>query len=323
MEAGQRKEGPGLDAADRASTANLNFLIITGLSGAGKTEALRFFEDAGYFCIDNLPPALIPKVAELHRQSGGGTRGVAVVVDIRGGTFFDDALQSIEALEEAGIPCHVLFLEADEATLVRRYKESRRQHPLAPEGRVVEGIAAERARLEALRGRAHRVIDTSALSRHALRETLRRLYAAAGDPEPALSVTLLSFGFKHGLPLDADLVFDARCLPNPHYVSSLRARTGLEGAVSAYVLQWPLARQYLDRLGEYLEFVLPLYAAEGRRHLTVAVGCTGGRHRSVVVVEELARRLSRSAFRVRVQHRDVAQADSDAAAASDAEDMAE
>ncbi|HEX6987834.1 MAG TPA: RNase adapter RapZ [Bacillota bacterium] len=296
------------------------FVIITGLSGAGKTEALRCFEDMGYYCIDNLPPALLPKVAELRGRNGDGLLRVAVVIDIRGGTFFDDALQSVSGLEEAGVPCHVLYLEADEPTLVRRYKETRRRHPLAPGGRVVDGIAAERARLEALRGRAQRIVDTSQLARKDLRDLLHRLYGEEDDRPPrTLSLTLLSFGFKYGLPVDADLVFDSRWLPNPYYDPALRQCTGRDPVVVSYVMRAPLARQFVDRLVDYLAFVIPLHAAEGREHLVVAVGCTGGRHRSVVVVEELARRLGPRVHELHVTHRDLELGEHDVAAAADRE----
>ncbi|MFO7245871.1 MAG: RNase adapter RapZ [Thermaerobacter sp.] len=299
----------------------LRLVIITGVSGAGKTEALRCFEDMGYFCIDNLPPALLPEVAQLRARSGGRLRRVAVVIDIRGGVFFEDALQSVAALEAAGVPCHILFLEAQEETLVRRYKETRRRHPLAPEGRVTDGIAAERARLSALRSRAQRIVDTSGLSRRDLRDLLRRLYADDPRGSPGtVSLTLLSFGFKYGLPLDADLVFDSRWLPNPYYVPALRSRTGCDPGVAEYVLQSPQARQFVERLADYLRFVLPLHAAEGREQLVAAVGCTGGRHRSVVIVQELARRLGSEVRDLHVIHRDMHVQEPDAAAAVDPED---
>lgn len=294
----------------RGSTAAepLRLVIITGMSGAGKTEALRCFEDMGYFCIDNLPPALLPEVAGLRSPNGGGLRRAAVVIDIRGGTFFDDALQAVAALEEAGVACHILFLEAQEEALVRRYKETRRRHPLAPEGRVVDGIAAERARLASLRARAHRIVDTSGLARKDLRELLRRLYADdGGRPSQAVSLALLSFGFKYGLPLDADLVFDSRWLPNPYYVPALRPSTGRDAAVVAYVLQAPQAGEFVDRLVDYLDFVLPLHAAEGREQLVVAVGCTGGRHRSVVIGNLLWEYLRERLPSVTTEHRDLSQ----------------
>jgi len=304
---------PAGDAAEP-----LQLVIITGMSGAGKTEALRCFEDMGYFCIDNLPPALLPRVAELRARDGGGLRRVAAVIDIRGGTFFDDVEQAVARLEAGGVPCHVLFLEAGEQTLVRRYKETRRRHPLAPEGRVVDGIAAERARLATLRARADRIIDTSELHPKDLRGLLRRFYAGgAGRSSGDLSITLISFGFKYGLPLDADLVFDARWLPNPYYVPALRPASGRDEAVASYVMKAPEAGPFLDRLVDYLQFVLPLHAAEGREQLVVAVGCTGGRHRSVVIVEALARRLRPYGHDLRVIHRDLELNERDAAATAD------
>ncbi|HEY8449860.1 MAG TPA: RNase adapter RapZ [Bacillota bacterium] len=296
--------------ADR-ETFPISLVIITGLSGAGKTEAMRAFEDMNYFCIDNLPPALIPKVAELCRQSAAGVKRVAIVVDIRGGEFFDTVLQSFEALELQGIPYHILFLEADDATLVRRYKETRRRHPLAPEGRVTDGIARERQRLRSLRERAHRIVDTSGLDRYTLRQRLRALYGEDALTR-GLRVTILSFGFKHGLPLDADFVFDLRCLPNPYYEVALRAQTGLDTPVQDYVLKWPLSHQYLDRLTDFLRFSLPLFQASGREQVVIALGCTGGRHRSVVFAEELARRLRGHFPNLQVEHRDLGRAPAEA-----------
>lgn len=289
--------------ADR-STPPIQLVVITGLSGAGKTEAMRAFEDMNYYCIDNLPPALIPTVATLCRQASGGVSRVAVVIDIRGGEFFDSALQSLDALANSGIPYHILFLEADEETLVRRYRESRRRHPLAPQGRVVEGIAEERRRLMSLRARADRIVDTSGIDRYALRKKLREMYA--GDSQRnGLQVTLLSFGFKHGLPMDADMVFDLRLLPNPYYEPSLRPLTGLDPAVREYVLGSPQGRMVLEQLANHLDNMLPLYEASGREHLLVTIGCTGGRHRSVVMVEELAARLRKKFPNLTVQHRDI------------------
>lgn len=279
------------------------FVIITGLSGAGKTQALRSLEDLGFFCIDNLPPALIPKVAELCAQSAGRIKKIAVVTDIRGGEFFDSALEALGDLEKTGFRYQILFLEASDDTLIRRYKESRRTHPLAPHGRIPEGIAGERRRLEEIRGRAHRIIDTTALAPQGLRERLTRIFTGEGS-FPGLAVNLVSFGFKHGIPLDADLVLDVRFLPNPYYVASLRPLSGNNQKVREYVLKWPLTTQFIERMEDFVRFLLPHYSTEGKKQLTVAIGCTGGRHRSIVIANRLAETLRTAGHPVTVDHRD-------------------
>ncbi len=281
----------------------IRFVIITGLSGAGKTEAVRCLEDLGFFCVDNLPPTLIPKFAELCLQSGGKLNRIALVVDIRGGDFFDSALEALEALERTGFVCEILFLEASEEVLVRRFKETRRRHPLAVEGRIVEGLAEEVRRLEVLRGKAHHIIDTSNLTPRELRRLVAERFAGEG-PAGRMAVNLVSFGFKYGLPLDADMVLDVRFLPNPHYVPSLRPLTGEEADVREYVLKWPLTKQFLTRAWALLSFLLPHYVSEGKSQFTLAVGCTGGQHRSVVIANILAERIRALGFRASVTHRD-------------------
>lgn len=284
---------------------DLKFVIVTGLSGAGKTQAIKTLEDLGFFCVDNLPPALIPKFAELFSQSPGNIKRVGLGIDIRGGDFFDSAVEALEELEETGFAYQILFLEADDETLVRRYKETRRRHPLAPQGRVLEGIREERRLLGELRGRAHRIIDTSNKSVHDFRQEIMGLFS--GEQEVSrLIVSLVSFGFKHGLPLDADLVFDVRFLPNPHYVESLRDLDGNHHLVKDYVLKWPLSRKFTRRLFSLLDFLLPYYISEGKTQLTIAVGCTGGQHRSIVIVNRLGQFLKERGFTVVVEHRDVA-----------------
>lgn len=297
----------------------LQLVIITGLSGAGKTQAVHAFEDMGYFCVDNLPPTLIPKFAELCLE--GQHSRVAVVVDIRGGEFFASTAQALEELDRMGVPYRILFLEADDDTLVRRFKETRRRHPLARDVRVVDAIAAERRLLEGLRGRAHAVIDTSGLNPHELRRAIFRRFAD-DQGGPSLTVNIVTFGFKHGLPADADLVFDVRFLPNPHYVPSLRDASGSDPRVRDYVLQWSVTRDFLKRLNQLIDFLVPQYLNEGRTQLTIAVGCTGGRHRSVVIGEQLARHLRARFPSVAVQHRDV-EAGAIPAAALDAGGIAE
>ncbi|MCL5039957.1 MAG: RNase adapter RapZ [Firmicutes bacterium] len=284
--------------------SDIRFIIITGLSGAGKSQALHTFEDLGFFCIDNLPPALIPKFAELCLQSEGKINRVALVTDIRGGEFFDHLAEALEDLETIGFAYQILFLEANDETLVRRFKETRRRHPLAPHGRVLEGIQAEKKRLEALKARAYLVLDTSDLTPQKFREQVVQLFA--GDEKLGrMIITVVTFGFKYGVPLDADLVFDVRFLANPHYVDILRPLTGNDEEVKRFVLKSPVAQQFLRRLLGLVEFLLPHYVSEGKTQLTVAIGCTGGRHRSVVIGNRLTEFFRERDYVVLVEHRDI------------------
>ncbi len=283
----------------------VHLYVITGYSGAGKSEAIAAFEDSGYFCVDNLPPRMIAALGELFLHGGSGVRRAAVVTDVRGGTYFDDLLAVLGELAEAGLDPTVLFLEADEETLVNRFKETRRRHPLAPDGRVLEGIRAEREVLGPLRERADVVMDTTGLTGAMLR---RRVTTDLLDPESTsrLALTLLTFGFKNGPPRDADLVFDVRFLPNPHYREDLRPLTGRDPAVVEHVESGALASDYYQRLLPLLDFLIPAYISEGKTHLTIAIGCTGGRHRSVTVADRIARHIaSRDDVSPRVVHRDV------------------
>ena len=281
-------------------------VIITGLSGAGKSNALQAFEDAGYFCIDNLPPRMIPAVMETTAQGKGGPDGVVVVMDIRGRRYFGEELErSLEAVErEDGWERRIMFIESDDPTLVRRYKESRRPHPAAIHGDVLEAIRAERRDLAALREKADLVVDTSGYS--AL-DTRLRFKKLAESFSSRLTVSLISFGFKHGAPLDVDTLLDVRFLPNPHYDPELRPLTGRDEPVREAVLGQDDAREFLERAGELLSFLIPRYAAEGKTYFTLGVGCTGGRHRSVVIVEELARRLRQEDAEIDlfIRHRDL------------------
>jgi UPF0042 nucleotide-binding protein len=281
-------------------------VIITGLSGAGKSNALQAFEDAGYFCIDNLPPRMIPAVMETAAQGNGGPDGVVVVMDIRGRRYFGEELErSLEAVEkESGWERRILFVESDDPTLVRRYKESRRPHPAARDGDVLAAIRAERRELAALREKADLVVDTSGYS--AL-DTRLRFKKLAESFSSRLTVSLTSFGFKHGAPLDVDTLFDIRFMPNPHYDSKLRPLTGHDEPVREAVLGQHDAQEFLERASGLLSFLIPRYAAEGRTYFTLGVGCTGGRHRSVVIVEELARRLRQEDGEIDlfVRHRDL------------------
>jgi UPF0042 nucleotide-binding protein len=284
--------------------AGMDFIVVTGMSGAGKSAASRCLEDLGFFCIDNLPAALIPKVAELCAQSEKRIERVALVVDVREGRFLDDLVGTLADLRRDGHRVRVVFLDASDEALVRRFSESRRPHPLAPGGSASEGIRAERARLADLKANADLVIDTSGFTVHEFRKLLATAFLDLPGP-PGMALNLVSFGYRHGLPVDADLVFDARCLPNPHFVESLRPLTGHARSVVDYVLASAQSRGFLDRVQQLLTYALPLYVHEGKAYLTVAIGCTGGRHRSVVLVEELARRLTDAGHQVSVRHRDV------------------
>ena len=290
------------DGADPAREVEL--VVITGHSGAGKSEAIAAFEDGGYFCVDNLPPRMIGSLGELFRHEGSGVECAAVVSDVRGGDYFDDLLQVLDDLEADGLKPTVLFLEADEETLVDRYKETRRRHPLAPEGRIVDGIRAEPAMLAPLRERADVVMDTGNLTGAMLRRRIAE--DMLGHHETGkMALTLLTFGFKNGPPHDADLTLDVRFLPNPHYVDDLRPLTGLDKRVRDYVEAGTQAGEFYGRLLPLLDFLVPAYVAEGKSHLTIAIGCTGGRHRSITVADRIRRELEeREDVVVHLKHRD-------------------
>jgi UPF0042 nucleotide-binding protein len=276
------------------------FLIITGLSGAGRSQAADTFEDLGWFVIDNLPPALISKVSELVQSPGSTTERVALVVGT--GQYFDELSPALDQLRQATPRVRVLFLEASDEVLVRRYENTRRRHPFA-EDTLLEGIQHERRVLDAVKAEADVVVDTSDLNVHQLRDRLLELFARDGGTPMRTSV--VSFGYKHGLPLDVDLVFDCRFLPNPHWIDDLRPLTGVDQAVRDYVLDQPDTKEFLARLDELLELLLPAYVREGKSYLSIGVGCTGGNHRSVVIAEELAGLLRKRGFDPTVSHRDV------------------
>ncbi len=282
------------------------FVVLTGLSGAGKSQAIRALEDLGHFCVDNLPITLIPTLAELSQRAGSDIPKVAIVVDVREGAFlrrFPKALRALRAMR--GLNPSLIFLEATDAALVRRFSETRRPHPLAHDRPVIDGIREERERLGPIRKLADDIVDTSDLTVHELREAFMAL--SRGRPATGrLLITCTSFGFKHGLPAEADLVFDVRCLPNPHFVPELRSRTGRDKAVVQFMEAHEATRAFLGHLMAFLRFVIPQYVAEGKSYLTVAIGCTGGRHRSVMIAEALRRGLSQlEGVRLRVRHRDI------------------
>jgi UPF0042 nucleotide-binding protein len=280
------------------------FIVLTGLSGSGKSQAIRALEDLGYFCVDNLPTTLIPTLARLSLY-GSGIDKVAIVVDVRERNFLSKfpkifrRLRSMRRLNPV-----LIFLEASNPALVRRFSETRRPHPMARRRSVTEGIREERVRMTAIRGLADEIIDTSDMTVHELRQFFMGL--SLGRSRGRLVITLLSFGYKHGLPVDADLVFDARCLPNPYFVPALRRRTGRDRAVIAFMERDPSTRDFIEHLEAYLRYVAPYYVAEGKAYLTIAIGCTGGRHRSVMIAERLRRALTGVGGRVRVRHRDLA-----------------
>lgn len=279
-------------------------VIITGLSGAGKSQVARCLEDMGYYCVDNLPPSLLPKFAELCVQSEGKISKVGLVIDIRGGRFFDSLSGALESLHQQGIFYEILFMEAVDEILIRRFKESRRRHPLSPLGRVLEGIALERKRMEELRGQANKIIDTSDLKVNELKDQINELYGSISlGSQLTLSVT--SFGYKFGLPIDADLVMDVRFLPNPYYLEEMREQTGLDDSVKEFVLDQEMTSQFLQQYIKLLEFLIPNYIREGKTHLGIAIGCTGGQHRSVALAAEIGTALLEMGYQVLIKHRDL------------------
>ncbi|MFZ5647864.1 MAG: RNase adapter RapZ [Bacillota bacterium] len=279
-------------------------VIVTGLSGAGKTQAVRSLEDIGFFCVDNLPPTLIPKFVELCAQSKKDVDKIALVVDIRGGEFFDALTEILGELDKIEIGYEILFLEASRETLLRRFKETRRSHPLGADGDVLHWIEEERSRLQDLRGRAHKVIDTSSLSNSQLREEINNLF---GDSAAVSNIRIIvaSFGYKYGLPIDSDLVFDVRFLPNPHYDPDLRPKTGNDPEVQDFVMSSPISGEFMERFFKLVEFLVPQYIKEGKTSLTIAIGCTGGVHRSVALANKLTDYLKGKKYNVRTKHRDI------------------
>ena len=283
----------------------MRFVIVTGLSGAGKTEATRSLEDLGYFCVDNLPPKLISKFAEACTQSQGKINKVALVIDIRGGIFFDDLFESLEYLKKENFKYEILFLDASDEMLVKRFKESRRSHPLSPDGRVLTGINEERMRLREIKDRADNIIDTSKYAIRDLREKINLLYGDGKGRDRSLTLTILSFGFKYGIPTDSDLVFVVRFIPNHFYIQELNPYSGLDEHVKNYVFEQKEAQEFVIKLKDMLYFLIPNYIKEGKRQLIVSIGCTGGRHRSVAIANEIYEELKASDYIVGIEHRDI------------------
>ncbi|MBN8193877.1 RNase adapter RapZ [Bacillus sp. NTK074B] len=285
------------------STNEVQLVIITGMSGAGKTVAIQSFEDLGFFCVDNLPPTLLPKFLELMKESGNKMNKVALVMDLRGREFFDHLFKALDELAETSwVSPQILYLDADDASLVRRYKETRRSHPLAPSGLPLEGIRQERELLEELKGRAQLIYTTSTMKPRELREKILTEFSV--NKKTIFTVNVVSFGFKHGLPIDADLVFDVRFLPNPHYIDHMRPKTGLDEEVSTYVLKWNETNKFIEKVTDLLSFMLPQYKREGKSQLVVAIGCTGGQHRSVALAEYLGHHFGKD-YQTKISHRDI------------------
>ena len=283
----------------------MKFVIVTGMSGAGKSTALKMLEDMGYFCVDNLPIALLPKFAELAHAPGSDISQVAVGVDIRNGRSLDEMSSVLEHLKASGVAYQILYLEASDEVLVKRYKETRRTHPLAKQGRVEDGIRQEREKLLYLKDNATYILDTSQLLTRELKKALEQIFAGEKNFKN-LMITVLSFGFKYGIPSDCDLVFDVRFLPNPYYVEGLKYKTGNDQEVQDFVMGYELSHTFLDKLVDMLEFLIPNYILEGKNQLVIGIGCTGGKHRSVTLANKLFEALSNCPeYGVRLEHRDV------------------
>ncbi|EAA0040700.1 TPA: RNase adapter RapZ [Listeria monocytogenes] len=284
------------------ASKQLKLVIITGMSGAGKTVAMQSLEDLGYFCVDNLPPSLLPKFWELMKESDKMDK-IALVMDLRGREFFDSIEPALDELDNNNfITTKILFLEADDKVLVSRYKETRRHHPLEPNGSVLDGINAERELLSDLKGRSQLVINTSNMAPRELRERINNEFQT--EDKDIFNVQLMSFGFKYGIPIDADLVFDVRFLPNPHYIDKMRPLTGLDEDVYEYVMKWPETQTFLDKLVDLLMFTLPFYKREGKTQLVIAIGCTGGQHRSVALTEFVGKAIQQK-YETTISHRDM------------------
>lgn len=282
----------------------MEFVVITGMSGAGKSQTIKYMEDMGFYCVDNMPPKLFTKFAEICSSSDSAITKVAFAIDTRGGVLFSELIECIDDFEKNIGNCDLLFLDANTDALVKRYKETRRMHPLAKNGNLIDGIEKEREMLSDIRKRADFVIDTSELKPKELRDKLRGVFEIETEPE-AMQINVMSFGFKYGLPIDADLVFDVRFLPNPFYISELKEKTGLDRDVSDYVKNSSVTSEFLEKLMDMMGFLVPHYIEEGKSNLVVAIGCTGGKHRSVTVANELFSYLISKGLNAYITHRDI------------------
>ncbi len=278
-------------------------IIVTGLSGSGKTQACRFLEDLGFFCVDNLPPVFIPKFMELCSHASHRVSRIVFVVDTRSREFFDNLLQVLEEMDKTDREYEMLFMDASDDVIIRRYKETRRSHPMAPASRISEGVAKERARLAAVRKKATYVIDTSNFTTANLRDKIKQIFGKNDGIE--MNISVLSFGFKFGMPLDADMVLDVRFLPNPFYIDSLRHKSGAVPEVAAYIEEKPATQEFLKRVDSLLEFLVPQYVKEGKSQLVIAIGCTGGMHRSVYVAGHIFSLLVKKGYNANLEHRDL------------------
>lgn len=285
----------------------MRFVVVTGMSGGGKSTALRMLEDVGFYCVDNLPVPLIEKFVELIAAPGGEVSKVALGLDVRADQAFDDVRKILEKLKESGYKFEILFMEANDRTLLKRYKETRRMHPLSPDGRIEDGIRKERDILSNIRIKSDYVIDTSSLLTRELKEELDRIFVQNKEYNN-LMVRILSFGFKHGIPADADLVFDVRFLPNPFYIDDLKHKTGNDAEVQDYVMSFPEAHIFIEKLSDMIEFLIPNYIKEGKYQLVIGIGCTGGKHRSVTLANKLYERMkNKGGYGINISHRDVGQ----------------
>lgn len=287
----------------------MQLFIVSGLSGAGKSTVMSILEDSGYFCVDNLPPVLIPKFAELCQMGNGTHQRAAVVCDIRGGSPFEGLFEALDALDRMQVPYKVLFVDADDQTIIKRYKETRRSHPLMEtQGTLAKAVQKERELMEPVRSRADIVLQTNAMSTRKLRDRVLELVYPGRRKDSELNVCVTSFGFKYGLPMEADLVFDVRFLPNPFYIESLRPHTGLDDGVRDYVFQFAQSHEFLTKLEDMVDFLLPQFVEEGKSMVVVAIGCTGGQHRSVAMIHALAEHIQGLGYRVSENHRDMTRA---------------
>ena len=282
----------------------MKFVIITGMSGAGKSQAIKVFEDIGYYCIDNMPPKLFSKFAEICTQSDGVFSNIAFAIDTRSGNMFRELPGCLDEFERTNGKCEILFLDADNEILIKRYKESRRKHPLSGDGGVLDGINTERKLLADIRKRATCIVDTSNMKPKQLGDYIRTVFAADFDDKKSMAINVQSFGFKYGIPIDADLVFDVRFLPNPFYIPELKDKTGLDTEVSSYVMNFDVSKDFVARLNDIFDFLVPNYIKEGKSNLLIAVGCTGGKHRSVAITEALSEHLRKQEYGVVTMHRD-------------------
>lgn len=282
----------------------MRFVIVTGMSGAGKSQTIKCLEDMNFYCVDNMPPVLMPKFAEICLKSSGMITNAAVVVDIRGGEMFKEIYNIIDELKSIGVNPEILFLKADDSVIVKRYKETRRMHPLSHNGKIQEGIEKEKQILAEIKNKTDYCIDTSNLTAHQLKKSLMNIFGDISSSE-GLLIDVMSFGFKYGVPNDADLVFDVRFLPNPYYIEDLKMSTGMEEKVSDFVFKWQQTTEFLDKLYDMITYLVPYYQEEGKSQLVIAIGCTGGMHRSVAICEKLYEKLISGKYKVIKHHRDI------------------